>query len=233
MTKSKAFVLFTFFLSITPKEYFGDSYSEAEYFCKQNKYLISSQLETNEINTCIAISVVFPELIRYNRLSNLAETTSLELIYIKEGTSGCDFSIGRFQMKPSFIEDLEIQIKANSVLNKKYLKTFTYPAGSIIQDVRKQRIERLKSFTWQLDYLSCFTDICKLRWSTLYSDNPVEFVKLSSAAYNMSLKSTDSELQALAGKKNWPYGKFVTGRFSYPDVAVYFFDNGSKSIFNN
>jgi hypothetical protein len=222
--------LFIFFLPVTPKDYFGDSYAEAKAFCCDNKYLITDQLSSNNIKSEQAISIVFPELIRYSRLSNLAETSALEVLYVKGGTSECDFSIGRFQMKPSFIEELEKNIASNHTLKNKYYKLSSYPDISI-EDIRTIRVERLKSVRWQLDYLSCFFDICKIRWKAMYENNIVQFLRLSSAAYNLSINSTEKELLSLAEQKNWPYGKLVAGRFSYPDVAIYFFENDSKLIF--
>ena len=54
----------------------------------------------------IAESVVWPEMERYARLQDLAETAAVYGTYITTG-GGPDYSIGLFQMKPSFIEDLE------------------------------------------------------------------------------------------------------------------------------
>ena len=49
-------------------------------------------------------AIFFPELIRYSFIRDLLETTALEYLYIENGKNYADFSIGRMQMKPSFIE---------------------------------------------------------------------------------------------------------------------------------
>ncbi len=59
-------------------------------------------------------SIVFPETIRYNTFKAFFETSSLELLYINNGSEAVDFSIGYFQMKPSFIEELEVAVKNSS-----------------------------------------------------------------------------------------------------------------------
>ena len=52
----------------------------------------------------MAIAVVFPELIRYSALRDKIEITLLKSLYIYKGDDYADFSIGQFQMKPSFAE---------------------------------------------------------------------------------------------------------------------------------
>ena len=61
------------------------------------------------IRTELAVAVVFPELVRYSALMDFMETTAVKALYQQKGVKGADFSIGRFQMKPSFVEDLERQ----------------------------------------------------------------------------------------------------------------------------
>ena len=61
------------------------------------------------IRTELAVAVVFPELVRYSALMDFMETTAVKALYQQKGVKGADFSIGRFQMKPSFVADLERQ----------------------------------------------------------------------------------------------------------------------------
>ena len=77
----------------------------------------------------IAESVVWPEMERYTRLQDLAETAAVYGTYITTG-GGPDYSIGLFQMKPSFIENLEKQYDGQITL----IETFTYtPVNITIQ----------------------------------------------------------------------------------------------------
>ena len=48
-------------------------------------------------------AVIFPELVRYSSFRDLLETGVLEALYIEKGSDVANFSIGKFQMKPSFI----------------------------------------------------------------------------------------------------------------------------------
>ncbi|HMR44504.1 MAG TPA: hypothetical protein PKC40_11755, partial [Saprospiraceae bacterium] len=72
------------------------------------------------------MAVVFPEMIRYNLVKDFFETSALELIYANLGSREVDFSIGIFQMKPSFIEKLEDIIIQNPAVFSEYLFVAKY-----------------------------------------------------------------------------------------------------------
>ena len=63
---------------------FGDKYSEAENFFKESPW-ITDTLEKYGIDPQVAISIVFPEVIRYSALRDLVETHSLEVLYTQIG----------------------------------------------------------------------------------------------------------------------------------------------------
>lgn len=51
-------------------------------------------------------AIVFPEIMRYNGLKDGIETESLRTLYVQFGEDYADFSIGLFQMKPCFAQQL-------------------------------------------------------------------------------------------------------------------------------
>jgi len=53
------------------------------------------------------LSIVFPELIRFNAIQDKIETFALQSLYVKYGKDYANFSVGPFQVKPSFAESLE------------------------------------------------------------------------------------------------------------------------------
>ena len=59
-----------------------------------------------DVDPLLAEAVVWPETVRYRKLQDLMETAANYGSYITTG-KGPDYSIGIFQMKPSFVEDLE------------------------------------------------------------------------------------------------------------------------------
>jgi len=150
-------------LSIDYATVSGDDYKKA-------KQRIAS-LET-QFSICfpnqkkMAQAVVFPELIRYHLLRDLFETESLKLIYVEEGSQIIDFSIGLFQMKPSFVENIENYLQKYPCLTEStnnFSKINDFKTSEI-KKIRTQRIERLQQTDWQILYLSAFMSICYHRF---------------------------------------------------------------------
>ena len=100
----------------------------------------------------VAETVIFPELVRYNFWQNMAEVSAVESGYVPKGLSGCDYSIGRFQMKPSFVEDLEKRWM-RSGLSGQYGLSFD---TSETEAARQVRFDRLNSEEGQCTYLAIY-----------------------------------------------------------------------------
>ena len=131
-----------------------------------------------DVDPLIAESVVWPEMERYTRLQDLAETAAVYGTYITTG-GGPDYSIGLFQMKPSFIEDLE-KAWMRSGLARKYELWFDTADNAT---ARRIRITRLMKEEWQVIYVGVFM---RLLYHTYGLDAlPIEEqVRLAAAAYN-------------------------------------------------
>ena len=98
-------------------EIFGDDWTKALQFESENRNWMEPILVKNHISYPLAVAVVFPELVRYSALRDKMEITLLKALYINLGDNYANFSIGQFQMKPSFAEMICEQ--ANSVLNRR------------------------------------------------------------------------------------------------------------------
>lgn len=218
---------------LNPKEYFGDSYDEAINYCQSQKKSINSVFKKCGISSEEAISIVFPEIIRYNRFSDFAETTALEVAYVQAGKNVADFSIGHFQMKPSFVESLERELLNYKDILQTFKEVVTYEPNSSNEFIRSERIERLKQEAWQLKYLACFIRLAEKRFAKELNSKPQERLMILSSAYNKGLNSTYEELKTLSEKKTFPYGKTIAGRFSYFDVANYFKTNDARLTLNS
>ena len=138
----------------------------------------------------IAESVVWPEMERYTRLQDLAETAAVYGTYITTG-GGPDYSIGLFQMKPSFIEDLE-KAWMRSGLARKYELWFDTADNAT---ARRIRITRLMKEEWQVIYVGVFMRLLYLSYGSFdRNGNRVQEgietlsteqqVRLAAAAYN-------------------------------------------------
>ena len=175
-------------------------------------------------------AIVFPELIRYHRFRDLAETAVVEQAYVRFGKETADFSIGAFQMKPSFVESLELQVRAEPVLLSGFLDITRYGRSDSAQ-IRQERVRRLQDMTWQVRYLACFTRIMETRrdWSAERPES--EKVRLLASAYNMGLSHSIPDFERHAQDKTFPYGRMLPTGFSYADVSDHFYRMHSMKLF--
>ena len=216
------------FLSFSPKTnyraHYGTDYEDALKFLKDNKKAFSNASRTYGIEEKALKAVVFPELMRYNLLQNLIETEALELMYIYAGTKKVDFSIGYFQMKPSFAEKLEEIVAENDPSLENFQSICSY--GNLTEEkaIRKKRLERLSDLEWQLKYLSAFYKIAESKLSK--NQSKIAQLKKIAAYYNCGLKRSEAELEKLMQRASFPYGYSVKAKNQhvYSDISEYYYN---------
>ena len=94
--------------SLNYAEIFGSNWQKALTFIEENNLWIKSALRKYDISYSEAVAVVFPELVRYSALRDKMETAMLKTLYKNLGDDYADFSIGVFQVKPSFAEKMRL-----------------------------------------------------------------------------------------------------------------------------
>lgn len=217
-----AVCFFSFSPTINYKAHYGEDYENAIQFLKDNKSAFNNASRTYGIEEKALKAVVFPELMRYNLLQNLIETGTLELLYIETGSKQVDFSIGNFQMKPSFVEKLE-SIVANEPGLENFHSVCSFGDITDEKKIRKKRLERMSDLEWQLKYLSVFYKIAasKLRKNLPKNDQ----LKKIAAYYNCGLKRSEAELEKLMQRASYPYGYSVkaTHQHVYSDISLYYY----------
>jgi hypothetical protein len=205
---------------------FGQSYKEAlQLYKKEKKMWKNTFIDTTEF--LVMSAVVFPELIRYSQLKDLFETEMLSLLYVEQGSKVCDFSIGQFQMKPSFAENIEIMIKQDSILNQVCNFSYTNKVSTIpsLKTTRKLRLLRLQNRKWQLQYLHAFYLLMQQKTATLTFSNTQQKIRLFATAYNAGFQLSIIDLIAKQNDKYFPYGKHIWREsYSYADVAIEFYE---------
>lgn len=137
------------------------------------------------VDPAIAESVIWPEMQLYSGIRDAAEATADYGSYVS-GVGSFDFSIGIFQMKPSFVEKLEKAWTGSSLAGVYGLSFDTSDTSS----ARHSRLARMGVAEWQVIYLALFLRL-------LYScygigELPVEDqVRLSATAYNRGCEWTE------------------------------------------
>ena len=205
---------------------FGEDYQQAVEWLAQHHTKFEEKAAEYGLAAHDLKSIVFPELIRYSQFSDFFETKALELAYIQGGKDVADFSIGHFQMKPSFVEMLETNVvQLPKSMRTNFFKIAAYPEVTI-KEKRALRLKRLQTIEWQLDYLCCFYRLVQGRFlGELVSKSEEERIKFLATAYNCGFMRSFESIENCGKKASYPYGTRypATEQYMYADVAVDYF----------
>jgi len=88
-------------------EVFGQDFMKALNISIEIKMKVIKICKEMKADPAIVLPPAFPELIRFSLFRDSMELFSLEVFYVNFGSGVNDFSVGIFQMKPSFVEKME------------------------------------------------------------------------------------------------------------------------------
>lgn len=197
----------------------------ANAYCDEHRAAWYQIWERYEVPCGIAEAVIFPELIRYGLFQDKVETGAVKALYISKGAGGCDFSIGRFQMKPSFAEELEKRWMRSGMARRYGL----YFDTKDNETARRIRISRLEKEEWQCVYLAVFLKMLYLDYESIGTLPEKNQVRLAATAYNRGCRWTGpgcgslDEIAARSRDRSFhtalvPTPK--TRRYVYADIAL-------------
>lgn len=164
-------------------------------------------------------AIIFPERLRYSRLKDGLERAALNVLYVQDGSLAADFSIGVFQMKPSFAEEVE-KAWMHSPMREVYKLYFDVKD---FKEARQQRVKRLSEERWQCVYLGVFVKLMIDREPSLETLSPLERVRLLATAYNYSFSATLEELRKTQSRETFHLDSLPskkTARYSYAGIAA-------------
>jgi hypothetical protein len=203
---------------------FAANWNEAEAYLGEIRPFLLEALN-DPFLADVGAAVVFPELSRYSYIRDAAETSMLELFYIMNGAG--NFSIGKFQMKPSFAAMIEQD--ADKACRLRYPGIFE--TGRNDRETRLLRIERLKTLRRQTEYFAIFLRIMDRRFPNLRQD-PQRMVRIFSSAYNSGYNKSLESLEALSELHCFPYGILGIGeQYSYCDIASAYYREKTPPLF--
>jgi hypothetical protein len=210
---------------------FGDDYTDALNYFAKNKPVIEEKFNNLDVDIELLAPVIFPERVRFSMIRDLIETIAVEDVYIEYGPDYVDFSIGDFQLKPTFAAKIEKALIDSAAMREKYSILLKYKETEI-KKIRKERVERLKSQEFQLIYIAAFYDIVMQKFDLLEKTTE-EKVAFISTAYNYGFLSNQAEIEKHISDRYFPFGSKYKGKqYAYSDVAVYFYRNHFHSIFD-
>ena len=200
---------------------FGDDWTSAVQFVNEHHAAWKPLFDEFGVDVRLAEAIVFPELIRYSRWQDEIEKAAVNGLYIVKGTKGANFSIGRFQMKPSFAEEVEPAWN-QSALAKEYGFVFN------IQDrveARRSRIRRLGTLEGQCRYLAIFIRLQFLRHPQLNQLKLKEQAGMLATIYNRSFFTTWEQARHLRHRRSFHTEMITTGhnkKYCYADISQAF-----------
>jgi hypothetical protein len=203
---------------INYKEIFGSNYSWAVNWLAQHdeqikKYALDFNLPDKELK-----SIVFPELIRYNMVFDAIEVESLKYLYVTEGKHYADFSVGYFQMKPSFAEMVEND--AVNQLDSNFIKRSgiaNWQKSPDDENGRRARVRRITNTDQQIIYLVAFYKLCKQKFNRLTFKSDRERVRFYATCYNAGYHRSESSIVNFQLKNHYY-------KYNYSAVSAYYFD---------
>lgn len=201
---------------------FSQDYLRAMQFLRSGKR-IDSVIRSHGLNVKEVIAVAFPELIRYNSLQDKIETFALETLYVQYGTTYANFSVGEFQIKPSFAEKIEVDcMKALGELELR--AQYQLSATDTVQNPenRLRRLKKIRSETGMANYLCLFWKIMTSKYPAWKSEEAK--IRFFATAYNSSYRAPGQVIESFLTKKFFHTGLSITStKYNYADVAWYYF----------
>lgn len=228
------FTLISAFLLLFPPidfaQYYGSDYRDALDFVKENKAEFVDVAAQVQADPEELASILFPELIRYSLLRDFFETKALELLYIQNGKESADFSIGRFQMKPSFVEALEAYLSKSETLYPYFEDLLFYEKEDPVYR-RTKRVERLQDQRWQLMYAAALLKVADEKFGKEIPADPGDRVRFLATVYNHGFQDEAVSIRKWISKENFPYGVRYQGpQHAYAAVAADFFQKYVKQL---
>ncbi len=168
-------------------------------------------------------SIVFPEVMRYNTLKDGIETESLRTLYTEFGEDYANFSIGIFQMKPGFAEEVETMsalLLNDSIINELQL---TYHSTNK-RDIRALRVERLQDSDYQLIYLTAFVLICNKIYAHKIFSSEAEKLSWYATVYNEGFHTSAEYMEEKIQQQHFYLTRNMPGKkFRYAAIAGWYY----------
>lgn len=205
------------------RQVFGKDYQWAENKIAENQWW-GDTLQNHGIDPHLALSVIFPELIRYSAISDFIEVKAIEVLYVQYGSNYANFSIGLFQMKPTFAEQIEADILTLGLAGKYPSLQVLASDTSSTTEARKKRVTRLKDEYGQLLYLEAFQRIMQFTYPETSFTSPENRLEFYAAAYNSAYYNGKEAITISMRQENFHTGYLSPGpHYNYSTIAVYYY----------
>ena len=207
---------------------FGNNWKKAELFVRENEVWMSNLLDDNKVDYHLAMSMVFPELVRYSAICDRMEISLLKALYVHYGTDYANFSIGVFQIKPSCAEEILREIPG---LHDKRLTVSFKAINSSISENEKRSIivKELEDSKSQLLYVAAIVKLLNKTFRNYKWKSDLDKLKFYAAAYNCGFSNTELFIRKQIDARSFHTGLIRSDNYyCYADIAAFYFMNSSQ-----
>ncbi len=208
-------------------EIFGNDWQKALAFVDENKTWIKPALSKFAIPYSETIAVVFPELVRFSALRDKMEVTLLKTLYRNIGDDYADFSVGVFQVKPSFAERI-IEESRGSTIGRLFKTRDEFEND---YQFRAYVISDLEDPEREFGFIVAFMNICQKKFRISMEDEASR-IKFLATAYNTGFWKSKEEIRMMSDKKYFNTKLFKTENYSYADVSLFWYNQHLQSVKN-
>jgi hypothetical protein len=202
------------------RDIFGEHYQQALSLLNQKGQLIDSLANIYQVEAKLTSAVIFPEIIRYSIIRDILERNTLEIVYVNTGKA--DFSIGPLQIKPSFAETIEKMVNEKEFMSS-FRDKFSY-SSDLPVEIRKERLNRLKDFNFQLHYVLAFQKLTEERFPFLQKSDTEYKVRFVSTAYNYSFLASKRKIDYFMEQAFFPWGvNNNRKKYKYADISWFYY----------
>lgn len=177
----------------------------------------------------MAMAVVFPELVRYSVLRDKMEVSVLKALYINLGHDYANFSVGLFQMKPSFAEVIRSMPRDLKGRNTG-VKLADSSEFRNIKDFRREIVNDLEDPRKEAGYLIAFLRVCDRRFNI--SRDTITAIRFLATAYNTGFTKESAEIDKVSDLKFFNTKLFGGTMYSYADVSLFWYKTCSSALKN-
>ena len=211
-------------------EIFGNNWKRAELFVRENEVWMSNLLDDNKVDYHLAMSMVFPELVRYSAICDRMEITLLKSLYVHYGTDYANFSIGVFQIKPSCAEEILREIP--DLHDKKLAVRFKTINSSISENEKRAIIvKELEDSKSQLLYVVAIVKLLNKMYRNYKWNSNLDKLKFYAAAYNCGFSNSELFIRKQMVARSFHTGLIRSdNHYCYADIAAFYYMNSSQGF---
>ncbi|MDR1055099.1 MAG: hypothetical protein LBL90_04595 [Prevotellaceae bacterium] len=210
-------------LKILPHPYarqFSEECKRAFVFYDEHIDAIRKMANSLGVDAEFLFAIAVPELTQFAYLRDKFETYSLKVLYVQGGTDYSNFSIGVFQMKPSFIQQMEDSLRMDEQLKLKFRHCLIDNPKT--RKARVERVKRLEQLEWQINYLALFYALVEKQFANESFSDKQNKLRFYASAYNTGFHKPVEIIKQMSQKALFP--RFSFQKYCYGDISVWFYD---------